>query len=73
MSKGEPLFKPHQRVVHVATGTVFRIVDPPTRLRMTNGKRGYSYTRANAIDITLWVECQKAMEDGRFVAEGAAA
>jgi hypothetical protein len=59
-----------QRVMHVATGTVYRIVDVPPRLRIEKtGEAAYSYTLAHGDPITLWVSPMSEMEDGRFVAE----
>lgn len=65
-------FKPQQRVVHVASGVVFRVVDVPPRLRIDGtGEPAYSLTRETGDDITLWVMTQAKAEDGRFAAETA--
>lgn len=66
------MFRPHQRVIHVASGKVYRIVDVPPRLRCALTQRLlYSYTLETGAaqgDIALWVSTQQAMEDGRFKA-----
>lgn len=62
-------FKHGQRVRHVATGRVYRIVDLPARCRIeATGAPAYSYCLAFEPEITLWVRPQSEMEDGRFEA-----
>lgn len=63
------MFRPHERVIHVSTGNVYRIVDVPTRLRISEtNEPAYSYTLDHGPEITLWVSPQSRMEDGRFKA-----
>lgn len=65
-----PAFKVGQRVRHIKSGGVYRVVDLPSRCRLAaNGEPAYSYTLAEPNgDITLWVRPQAEMEDGRFEA-----
>lgn len=61
-------FRNGQRVRHVASGRVYRIVDLPARCKIeATAAPAYSYCLANDPDITLWVRPQSEMEDGRFV------
>lgn len=62
-----PKFSLGQRVRHVKTGRVYRIVDLPSRCRIeATGAPAYSYCLVGGADITLWVRPQSEMEDGRF-------
>lgn len=67
-------FKRKQRVRHVATGAVYRIIHTPSicRLEATNAP-AYAYTLADeglllnkGVPGPLWVRAQAEMEDGRF-------
>lgn len=63
-----PRFVFGQRVRHVSTGAIYRIVDLPTRCRIdATGEPAYSYCLDRNSDITLHVCPQSEMEDGRFV------
>lgn len=64
------MFRPHQRVVHVVTGSVYRVVDVPPRLRLAaTDEPAYSYTLAHGDPITLWAMPQAQFEGGQFVPE----
>lgn len=66
-------FAMSQRLVHVATGSVYRVVHVPPRLNLKIdgivAEPGYALTLAQGEDVTLWVMPQSQVEDGRFQPE----
>lgn len=66
-------FQHMQMVQHVKTGGVYRIVAPPTILRIeaTNAP-AYAYRKEDESSGIVWVRPQSEMEDGRFVPHNAA-
>lgn len=63
-----PKFRVGERLRHVKSGRIYRIVDLPTRMRIeATAAPAYSYCLADSPDITLWVRPQVELEDGRFV------
>ena len=61
-------FQYMQLVQHVATGGIYRIVAPPTvvRIEATNSP-AYAYRKEDEATGVVWVRPQNEMEDGRFV------
>jgi len=63
------MFTKGQLVKHVASGSIYKIKQKPSKRRLLESTRSRYYVySSNILPKYSWVRCQEEMEDGRFIA-----